>query len=65
VNTYTDNIRNKKQEPTDSNVLKLKVLTDMFTIFKIQNEINIVLNIVTAMQISKAGHILHFTAHSM
>jgi hypothetical protein len=66
VNTYIDNKHNKKQEPTDINVLKLRVLTDIFTIFKIQkDEINIVLKIVTAMQMSKAGSILHFTAQSV
>jgi hypothetical protein len=66
VNTYTGNIHNKKQEPTDINVLKLRVLTDIFTIFKIQNdEINIVLKTVTEMQMSKAGYILHFTAQSV
>jgi len=42
------------------------ILFSIFKIFKTQkDEINIVLKIVTAMQISKAEYILHFTSQSM
>jgi response regulator of citrate/malate metabolism len=66
VNTYFANTHNEKQEPTDINVLQLRALTNIFKIFKIQKDkINIVLNIVTTMKISKAGYILHFMPQPM
>ena len=50
VNTYIANIHNKRQEPTDINMLQLRILPDIFKIFKIQkDEVHIVLNIVTAL----------------
>ena len=43
-------VSNEEQEPTDINVLQLRVLTDIFKIFKIQkDEIRIVLIIGTAL----------------
>jgi hypothetical protein len=47
VNTYIANIQNKQQEPTDTNVLQLWILTKIFKIQK--DEIHIVWNIVTAL----------------
>jgi len=59
--THVANIYNKEQEPTDINVLQLWILKNTFKIFKIQkDEIRIVLNIVTALQIKKKQDILHF-----
>jgi len=47
---YIANIHNKRQEPTDINVLQLRILTNIFKILKIQkDEIHIVLNIVTSL----------------
>ena len=46
MNTYIDNIHSKKQGPTDINVLKLRVLTNIFKITKIQDDIHIVLKVV-------------------
>jgi len=49
VNTYIANILNEEQEPTDINVLQLRILTDVMKIFKIhKDEIHIFLNIGTA-----------------
>jgi hypothetical protein len=43
-------LHDKGKDPTDINVLHLRILTNIFKICKIQNdEINIVLNIVTAV----------------
>jgi len=33
VKTYTTNIHNKQQEPTDINVSQLRILTNVFKIF--------------------------------
>jgi len=56
-------VPHKKQEPTDINVLQWRVLTNILKIFKVQkDEINIGLNVVTALQTSKQGYILHFIA---
>jgi len=50
VNTYTANTHNKKQEPTQINMLKLRILFNILKIFKIQkDEIHAVLNTVTAL----------------
>ena len=50
VNTYIVNIHNKRQEPTDINVLQSRILTNIFKVFNIQkDEIHIVLNIATAL----------------
>jgi len=49
-NKYVANIHNKQQEPSDINVLPLRILTNIFKTFKTQkNKIHIVLNIVTAL----------------
>ena len=50
VNTCFANTHSEKQGPTDINVIQLRVLTNIFKMFKIQkDEINIGLNIVTAL----------------
>ena len=48
VKAYSANVRNKKQETTNINVLKLRILTNNFENFKMQKD-EIVLNIVTAL----------------
>jgi len=48
VNTYNANIHNKQQEPTDINVLQLRILTNISNIFEIQDKIQMVLNTLTA-----------------
>jgi hypothetical protein len=59
----TLNCQLTEQEPTDINVLQVWVLTNIFKILKIKkDEIHIVLNIITALQIKKTGYILHFVA---
>jgi hypothetical protein len=50
VPTYIANTHNKRQEPTEINVLQLNILINILKIFNIQNdEIHIVLHIVTAL----------------
>jgi hypothetical protein len=55
---YIANVRNKQQKPTDI-VLQLRIVIDSLKIFKTQkDEIQIVLNIVTALEILKKQGIL-------
>ena len=50
VNTHIANVHYKKEKPTEINVLKLRILFNIFKIFKIKkNETHIVLNIVTTL----------------
>jgi hypothetical protein len=50
LNHYATPGPNKKQKPTDINVLQFRILTNNFKIFNIQkDEIHIVLNIATAL----------------
>jgi len=48
LNTHIVNINNKGQEPTDFNVLQLRILTKLFKIFKTwKDEMHTALNILT------------------
>ena len=50
LNHYANPGPNKRQEPTDINVLQLMILTNIFKILHIQKDkIHTVLNIVTAL----------------